>query len=74
MIMPSRSVKQLHPYAKPPKTTVMLKKKSKARDNSFTTSNKPLVEKLLAEITGKYTIAQIKDSCYLARLEKKSMI
>jgi len=34
----------------------------------------PLVEKLLAEIVSKYKSGQIKDSAYLARLEKKQMV
>ena len=63
---------------KPPKIKVSrltLKRKTNKRDDSvLEKTNRPLVEKLLAEITGKYTVAQIKDSCYLARLEKKSMI
>lgn len=34
----------------------------------------PLVEKLLAEIVSKYKSGQIKDSAYLARLEKNQMV
>ena len=33
-----------------------------------------LVEKLLSELTSKYNTKEVKNSCYVARIEKKTMI
>ena len=57
---------------KPPK--VIIQKGKKVLKKNDDTDNKPLVEKLLAEIVSKYKCAQIKDSSYLASLEKKQMV
>lgn len=56
---------------KPPKVVISKGKQVVVRKSE---EELPLVEKLLAEIVSKYKSGQIKDSAYLARLEKKQMV
>ena len=59
------------PAVKKPPKVVISKGKQVVRQSD---EELPLVEKLLAEIVSKYKSGQIKDSAYLARLEKKQMV
>jgi hypothetical protein len=44
------------------------------RTRSKSAKKLPLIEKLLHEISSKYSSRQVADSCYVARIEKKTMI